>query len=378
MIAALIYFTETNDILSKRHNILCGVVGIITALLGSAIQISWLQNDNIITNWTIPYKHYFNAAGWYHAFFFIFMFGIFGALLFKFLFTRTISARPKYEINNAKKVNYFLIWFSGCWFLLLYIIDDYQEKYNITLLLQLTALALLIIIIFFNAATAKTIIIEETVCIFSAVLSALGISIALSGSINGLSISAITGFMLSFSYIYHGKSLSAVIANGILISFPVFSLNLALSAVEKNKLISPVFILAVAAPYAIAQIQKNENPIKLSREINKYIFDGTVLELMISTTIILFEVYKEHLEVASSIICLAVDLIAVTYVKSSIEKNFDYLKFVEDKRYSQISEYNKKFLNQKIITYLLIVMVGMGAFSYLLLMLSSYIGLKIF
>lgn len=381
LVGTLLYSVEKNNILNKRQHMLCNIFGFLMACLGTLMQISWLKDDNIILNWTIPYKHHFNAAGWYHAFFFVLMFGVLGILLSKFYLIRIVSQNIEYEIGSENKISCFLIWFSGSFFLFLHIFDDYKEKYNIVILLQLSALVIFIFAIFLNGITVKKMIMEEIISVFSAVLSALGLSLSISGNIGGLSILAITSFFWAFAYVFQsGSDIITVIVNGVFISVPAFSLNLALSVLGKKIVMAPVFVLAIIAPYIIAQMQKKNMSKERCKEVNKYIFDGVVLGLMLSTTIILFEIYIDNLESITGYISLIVELVVATLAKSSVEKNFECLKHIEDKRkdLKEVSEYTKKLMAHKVVSYFLIVMVGIGAFLYLILMLSSYVELKPF
>ena len=381
LVGTLLYTVKKSDILNKRQHMWCNILGLLMACLGILMQISWLRDNNITPNWTIPYRHHFNAAGWYHAFFFVLMFGILGTLLSKLYLIRVLSQNTENTVSNGNKISCFLIWFSSSFFLLLHIYDDYKEKYNIVLLLQLSALAIFVFVVFLNGITIKKMIKEEIISIFSAVLSALGLSLSISGNICGLSILAIIGFFLAFAYVYQiGNDLVTIIVNGIIISFPAFSLNLALSAVEKQLIMAPTFVLAIIAPYIIAQMQKRNMSEEKRREVNKYIFDGFILSLILSATIILFEIYLDNLKAATGFVSLIVEFFTATYAKSSIEKNFEYLKHIEDERedLKGASECTKKLSAHKTRSYLLIAMVGIGSVLYLLLMLSSYVELEAF
>lgn len=381
LVGALLYNVLKNNILNRRQHIVTNIFGITMTLIGILVQISWLRDDNIKLNWTIPSPHHFNVAGWYHAFFFALMFGIFGTLLSKMYLIRVISRNKQRQIGSIEKINCFLIWFSGSFFLLLHFFDDYKEKYDIVVLLEVCALIIFIFAVCLNGITIKKIMLEEVIGVFSGVLSALGLSITISGNINGLSILIISSFFLAFAYVFQCRNdLTTVIVNCILISFPMFSLNLALSSMEKRLSLIPIFVLTIVAPCIIAQIQKKNMPKEIHREINKYIFDGTAFSVLLSFTIVFFELNIDNLEIITGPISLLVELAVATYAKSSIKKNFEYLKTIEDSRknFRKAPDYVKILTDQKIKSYLLIVMVGVGAFIYLLLMLSSYIELKFF
>ncbi|MCL2046704.1 MAG: hypothetical protein FWG88_10020 [Oscillospiraceae bacterium] len=87
------------------------IVAIISALIGAIIQGSWLLDNQIELNWTIPNPHEFNGAGWWHAAFFVFYFAIMGYLLVRFIIARYIG-RLHIETNSQKNSLY-LIWFGA-------------------------------------------------------------------------------------------------------------------------------------------------------------------------------------------------------------------------------------------------------------------------
>ena len=64
--------------LSPSHSQPALTVGALLLLLGAAIQASWLFDQNISLNWTIPEPGRFNAPGLYHAAYFSGCFGFFG------------------------------------------------------------------------------------------------------------------------------------------------------------------------------------------------------------------------------------------------------------------------------------------------------------
>lgn len=100
-----------------------GIVSKITAAVALVVSIlmqaEWLINDNTRLNWTIPRPHYFNAAGWYHAFFFVAMITIVSALLVEYMI---YSASKPFVFSDG--IMYFSIVFFG----LLHFCDDYISK----------------------------------------------------------------------------------------------------------------------------------------------------------------------------------------------------------------------------------------------------------
>lgn len=114
-----------------------GIVSKITAAVALVVSIlmqaEWLINDNTRLNWTIPRPHYFNAAGWYHAFFFVAMITIVSALLIEYMI---YSASKPFVLSDG--IMYFSIIFFG----LLHFCDDYISKTAPVLSLLMAALIL--------------------------------------------------------------------------------------------------------------------------------------------------------------------------------------------------------------------------------------------
>ena len=102
-------------------------ITIICCLVGAGIQLSWLMDDNIVNNWSIPEKYYFNPPGWSHAFFFTFILAILGFLLVRFIRIKRVETieRSKLEI-----ICQMLIWLTGILFMYLHIMDDYISEDN--------------------------------------------------------------------------------------------------------------------------------------------------------------------------------------------------------------------------------------------------------
>ena len=94
------------------------VACIITVIFGICIQAEWLINDNTGLNWSLPYTHHFNVAGWYHAIFFVSVLSIIVLLLIEYMWYP--STLPYVIID-------FLIYFSLIFFCLLHYIDDYID-----------------------------------------------------------------------------------------------------------------------------------------------------------------------------------------------------------------------------------------------------------
>lgn len=117
----------------KRRLLFPVLAGIVGGIVGFAMQMQWVISDTTALNWSIPEKHQFNYAGWYHAFFFVivcFLVSFISANLIQidaFLFKHNELISP-YEEKIYSFCQYF-IWLSGILFLQLHFLDDFSEEY---------------------------------------------------------------------------------------------------------------------------------------------------------------------------------------------------------------------------------------------------------
>ena len=125
----IVYNKKIN--INKSQKILKYLITALSGIIGVFIQISWLINDSTVLNWTIPNLHSFNFAGWYHAFFFVFMIVIISLCMINMFFTDRYINKQKLKIDYIAE---FLIWFCGLLFLNLHIFDDYND-YTIAIFL---------------------------------------------------------------------------------------------------------------------------------------------------------------------------------------------------------------------------------------------------
>ena len=103
---------------------ICMICGLVAALVGAAMQISWVSSDTTILNWTIPTLHHFNFAGLYHAFYFMIMFGLNAYLLVRVFTVRLLASRSGHQDSPVALAFYVLMWFSGAGYLLMNQYDD--------------------------------------------------------------------------------------------------------------------------------------------------------------------------------------------------------------------------------------------------------------
>lgn len=118
------YYIESNrDKVFKNSNHTINWLCIIAAAIGLLIQASWLINPNTGLNWTINRAHHFNAAGWYHAVYFIMMFC---------LITRIVSNAVYLNSkgNLEAKGCYIAMWLAGMGYWYTHVIDDYLTDDN--------------------------------------------------------------------------------------------------------------------------------------------------------------------------------------------------------------------------------------------------------
>ena len=114
-------------------------LSISSSLVGAIIQASWIIRDDTPLNWTIPRQHHFNLPGWYHAAYFVLMFG----LIMYFLSTSFIIYKEKEGIVNSWL--YPSIWLSGVAYLLMNTIDDRTNNQNYVMVLFLTGLLSIVV-----------------------------------------------------------------------------------------------------------------------------------------------------------------------------------------------------------------------------------------
>lgn len=99
----------------------------LAAVIGAGIQASWLLNDDVQLNWTIPQPHMFNAAGWYHAVFFVVAFGFFAFLVVKYWVIGHQPGAPKTPDSHFLEI---VIWFGVAGYLAMHVFDDHASVFG--------------------------------------------------------------------------------------------------------------------------------------------------------------------------------------------------------------------------------------------------------
>lgn len=122
------------------------VMGLVCTAIGIAIQYSWLAADVIRINWTIPRLHYFTPAGWYHAFYFTFMFGVIGFFLTEIW---RFKSADKKEQNFEQAICLMGVFAFGTGYMYLHAIDDWVQVYGRECAFEMTFIGMLLVLSIF-------------------------------------------------------------------------------------------------------------------------------------------------------------------------------------------------------------------------------------
>ena len=96
----------------KRKLLFPIIVGIVGGVAGIAMQLQWVISDSTTLNWSIPEKHHFNYAGWYHAVFFVIIsFSV--AFLSACLIQIDINLLKNIDLNNLYEKNIYCCFFNN-------------------------------------------------------------------------------------------------------------------------------------------------------------------------------------------------------------------------------------------------------------------------
>lgn len=151
-----------------------GAIAVASAsgLLGMAVQASWLARNDTALNWTIPEPHRFNAAGWYHAAFFVAAFAFFfGAI---WLFWRV--SRRRRPPDGVARTFEVLFWAALSGYSQLHMLDDHATLLISPWRSAVTAAAVLLAAALFYRRA------HESSC-------AAGIALAIPGTLLGMGVS---------------------------------------------------------------------------------------------------------------------------------------------------------------------------------------------
>lgn len=203
----------------KRH-ICCMMISILSVICATTIQIQWIVSDYTKLNWTIPQTHHFNVAGWYHAVFFIFMFGVYAYLITNILSIIKIKAED-YSWIEKNLLLFFIM--AQTLFLLLWISDDYFDlikngkAYLFVCCLELILSSILIYII--NKKRLRDLLFSVSL----GCMSAMGICLSMTNTGNGNAMIAIGGTLCTcFLYCFSVQETLFISLYMMLTSYGIF------------------------------------------------------------------------------------------------------------------------------------------------------------
>lgn len=368
---------EPYEIRRKARRKSC-LIGAASALLGFVIQISWLTREGGEHNWTIPRDHHFNYAGWYHAFFFVCMFGVIAFFLAEMFQCR------RYAVQDVSGVDHLLFGvfsFSAAYYVMLQRLDDMSKNYSNALIIIGFGAAVLIVIsllIFLSKRSGSLMLIEF--CFSSIVLAGGMAYLSQYNNIENL-VYPICIFFLSFSFLEPESeekwgSIKEFMEKFFYMSFPIFIFNtiyLTCANAKKYIIISLIFVLLIPA-YNYVLLQKKSNSgerisfLDIFSE-HKLIFTFQVIILavivMLSGQLPLTEdkVYWFDQVFNVSIIWIG---------SKSIAQTFNLL-IKEENRVIRGEQLKKLLSNKRMFTYGKIILISIGLIIYLVFAPSGVI-----
>lgn len=369
---ALYYVCNYTKQITARKKKVCIATGIGCVVIGGIIQVSWLLDENIELNWTIPKVHYFNIAGWWHMLFFMYMFGVLGKLFMQWILSNDENSNT--NVGDLVLGN-FIIWFSGTLFLMLHCLDDYIKKGNEDSSILIIAVILFVVVSFFliciRTIKGKTSLQLICISVLPGIVTAAGICLFIAGKCNKLDIIVIGNFALAFIYLIPNQSsLQELFVEGIIIGSPILSAGLAM--VNISGMWGRVFWGAIGVFVPIIIVYKFNERKYEKKKVYAYIASGLLVQ--IAAVVILF-FFNLGMGVVENLVAVLAELILGALVNSIVKKNFAYVKRMEDlQKEGKISE--RELTSSKKSTYFLIVVSAIGALIYLVLLMQNYVQLN--
>ena len=148
----------------------CILVGVVGAVIGIIVQGSWLISDKTLPNWTIPEVHHFTAAGYYHAFFFVLMFGYIG-----FAFSAIWKLRRKKIFSYKQEFCFWGMISAGSGFLYCLALDDWTVNNTVYNALFKAFLVVFLSMVLFSSSSSLKRFRRD----FGLIISAEGFSLAI-------------------------------------------------------------------------------------------------------------------------------------------------------------------------------------------------------
>ncbi len=368
----LLYFCISNYELTKRQKSITFFGGIIGLLSGIVLQASWLINPEIGLNWTIPKPHYFNMAGWYHAFFLVLMFAFTAYSLVRWVIT--LHYKNNHNLNDAIVSS--LVWGSGAGFVYTFVIDNVKNlSYKMELLLMYMVLGVFILVFFAVLAISlfqknipypvKSLLMYVTCTLCSVAIFLGGIySYIYAYKIDVLF--GIIAFLLSFSYLTPShEDVRTQIFKRLFIVIPTFTLTLALTTYQTllHLIIVGIINILIIGFLANFQFQDYRNSNFENKKIIKLnIQFGSAF--MISTLAMIYVVnHNEYKGMLSLLVSIIIEIIGLHTVRN-------YFSFIKKNEKDQI-ERTQELQRIKVHVFTTIIALFFGATIVLLLSIEQ-------
>ncbi|MCL2559315.1 MAG: hypothetical protein FWE07_02400 [Turicibacter sp.] len=358
---------QDNEIkLQKKCITMNYIISCSAAILGLLWQLQWLSNENITLNWTIPRAGYFNIAGVYHAFFFVFMFYIITFLLIRVLLIRNYLVCKCKEPHEI--LSFFLVWFSGSGFLFMIGLDDLSSSFEAFTILIGIYLTFILIFTLVNIASIKRFNYMDFICILAGSTASLGIGlVTIEREIvmeNILLITALSLFSLAY-IIIDVKKISRTVAYSFIIITTVFLINFGMASIQANWIFTSISIIT---PVLIATGQLFTQEIK--KLVQEFVVQGLVLNILVIAPTLVYNYMPENFESISETV---VGIIIGAFLSTAVKKTFEFVKTEEKKRNLDRRDENQiqSLRNVKIACYSSIIILALGGFIYLFLTLYN-------
>lgn len=354
----------------RKAHVISIIVSLFFACIGFAIQISWLLDDNIVLNWTIPKAHYFNVAGWYHCFYFTMMFGIIAYGISKMFLLRRYG---ELKAHFCDEIIFFLFSFGGTLYIILQRMDDYSDEYSYLSIATTVTILILCIISVYLFTSNKTYFKQEIVYCLSGVSAAYGAALTIAQPNYKFEIYAVIMLLLSFSYIFQlNADFKRYISSIVLIAVPILFMNMAILSTSFCIGLSLLIILLFTVPIANVYIRKICN--KDTNDWNKVFVHckyGILYQLVIFASAILLN-YNVEIDDKISVIDFLFNTLLIALVHYNIVDIFCELTEAEDSRYDTENGF-EKMSKTRTLVYFQVAMICGGAAIYLFLTLIRFV-----
>lgn len=354
----------------KNNKKLYILIGIVAFFIGFGIQISWLFDDNIVLNWTIPKVNHFNIAGWWHAIFFSLMFGILGTLLSKY-----VGGKAEDSSNESILISNYIIWFSGTLFLLLHCLDDYieqgREVQSLLIITSIISVFVICCILCVKKIKKESDSGEIIVCAISGITTALGACLFIVGGWNRLDLLAVGNFALAFMYLIPNEMrLKCIISRGIIVATPVLFLDLAMISVAD--MLSKIILIIIGIVVSLIAAYKFNVVRNEYKTIKAYLLMGMLAQFATVGTLFFLSIGKK---VVDAITTLFINLVMGVAVQAVVGKNFDRVKNKEDMEKGG-EKSGIELSSVKASVYFLIIISAIGGVIYLVVLMQNFIQIN--